>query len=96
LIDWYALSTSVVWILGLSELLATISYAYWLGHVQDKTLRQVLSSATFRLATSGGIALFALGMLLTVESGWERIGWSVVMLLLLWDSVSEWKNRSDK
>jgi hypothetical protein len=91
MIDWFALLTSAIWILGLSVLLAMLGFAYALS--DGTSVRRVLSQASFRLTAASGIALFALGMDLAVDTWFERVGWFVVMLLALWEGKSAVSDR---
>ena len=89
MIDWWGVFVSALWIMGLALLLATASIAY--AFAQGKSLRSVLSQLSFRLALTIGLALFALGMALSVDTWWERGGWALVMGLSAWDGVAAWR-----
>ena len=91
LIDWYTVGVSTLWIVGLAQLLATLSFAHGLTVGQAKSMRQILSELPFRLSITAGIVLFALGMLLSAEAIWEKIGWGVVIALAVWDGVVGWR-----
>ncbi len=83
MIDWLGLVASAIWILGLGILLATLSYAYALS--EGASIRRVLAQAPFRLATTSGGMLFALGTGLAVDTWFERVGWFVVIALVAWE-----------
>ncbi|MBI5034858.1 MAG: hypothetical protein HZB51_30405 [Chloroflexi bacterium] len=89
MIDWFGVLSAAIWILGLALLLATMSIAY--SSATDKSLLAVLGKQSYRLALTVGLVLFALGMMLSVEAWWERIGWLLVMGLGLWDGVAAWR-----
>ena len=85
MIDWFGVFTNALWIAGLAFLLALLSLA---RSANTQSTRQVLSQAMFRVATSGGLALFALGLGFVVGSWFERVGWFIVVMLSLWEGVS--------
>lgn len=85
MIDWFGVFAAALWIAGLALLLALLGLA---RSVPDRSLRQALAQPEFRAAVAGGIALFAIGLGLTVGDWFERIGWFVVVLLALWEGVS--------
>lgn len=76
------------WILGLALLLAAWSYRSWAASVGVPS--PAGGTAPFMLL---GALLFALGMLASSGAQWERIGWGVVLLLLLVEAGRGWRRR---
>ena len=91
MIDWFSVLVAAIWIMGLALLLATVSIGYFFA--SDKSLKQVLSEPQYRWALTIGLILFALGMTLSVDAWWERVGWLLVIALALWDGVANWRTR---
>ena len=85
MIDWFALLASAIWIVGLSILLTVFGFA---RAAREKSTRQMLAQPHFRVAMMLGLALFALGMGLSVGAWFERVGWGVVTALALWEARS--------
>lgn len=83
MIDWFSLLSATLWIAGLAFLLALVGFA---RASREQSTRQVLAQTRFRVATMIGLALFALGMGLSVGNWFERVSWIVVVLLSLWES----------
>ncbi len=92
MINWYELAISSLWILGLTELLATLSIAHWFASLTSASLVQVLSGASFRIPTILGVSLFTAGMLLSASTWWERAGWAAVLILTMIEGRSTWKD----
>jgi uncharacterized membrane protein len=88
-LDWYEVIAAAMWIAGLAFLLALLSLARSLGR---PSIRQVLATPNFRVATAIGIALFASGMFLSDEVVWEKLGWVIVMALSFWEGATAWKS----
>ncbi len=91
MIDWVTVGVSALWISGLALLLATLAFAHGLSLPAGESIRRILSAPPFRLAMTGGVILFALGMALATQALWERIGWAVVVALTVWDAVAGWR-----
>jgi len=85
LIDWFSVLSATLWISGLAFLLALFGFA---RASRKHSTRQMLAQPHFRVAMMLGIVLFALGMGLSVEMWFERIGWGVVTALALWEARS--------
>ena len=89
MIDWVNVFVAALWIAGLALLLSLLSLA---RSAREQSTRQVLSQPASRAATAGGIALVALGMFLSIEVVWEKLGWAIVILLSLWEGVTAWQS----
>ncbi len=85
MIDWIGVAIAATWIGGLAVMLAVLGFA---RTENPKSIRQALRAPRLRWSMIGGALLFALGMGLSAVSGWEKIGWVVVMILLVWEGVS--------
>lgn len=93
MIDWLNVGVTFTWILGLAALLATCSYAYWLRTFEQTSWGQVFATSFLRLSIALGLALVALGVLLSVGEWWERIAWAVVAVIAAWQTVRAWQAR---
>lgn len=91
MIDWLNVLSNLLWILGLAELLATLSLAHWLAGLQGRSLRWGLAEPRFRLAIAAGFLLFGLDLTLAVEPWWYKIGWVGVIALSVWEGVAAWR-----
>jgi len=81
MIDWYVVFSHSLWILGVSVVLAALSYHDWLRRELSRPLRQQLREPSFRLPSNAGFLLVALGfMLLPGSRWWARALW----FLLAW------------
>lgn len=61
LIDWGGVARSALWIMGLSLVLATCSYASWQSAQRRISLRKMLNRAAYQAAATTGLSLFAAG-----------------------------------
>jgi hypothetical protein len=96
-IDWFNVFSNALWILGLALLLTTFSLAHWLAtDRQEKSLRQSLSAPPCRLTIAAGLTLVALGLMLTMESWWYKIGWVVICVFSIREGVISWQEWFDK
>ncbi|MBM3128536.1 MAG: hypothetical protein FJ009_07910 [Chloroflexi bacterium] len=93
MIDWFSVVAATLWIAGLAFLLALVGFA---RASRDQSTRQVLARPDFRVATMLGLALFALGMGLSVGNWFERAGWFVVIALALWETRGAWRRRGTR
>ncbi len=84
MIDWFEVVKSALWIVGLATLLTLLGFARSFAH---RSSREMLSTPTFRVVVAFGIAMFGIGVGLSSESWFERVGWIVIVLLSLWDGV---------
>jgi hypothetical protein len=91
-IDWFGVASAALWIFGLAILLAVVSIAYGLGAGGDASVRQILGQPSCRVAMASGLALFALGMFLSVDTGWEKVGWATAALLIIWEGIEAWQS----
>lgn len=85
MIDWFSVFSATLWISGLALALALFGFA---RASREQSTRQVLAQPHFRIALMCALALFALGMSLSVGTWFERIGWGIVVALSLWEAWS--------
>ena len=86
MIEWSVFYHSL-WLSGLSVLLAIFSLAHWSARLTDKTMRQVLSKPSYRLATAAGLCLVGLGAMLVVATWWLKVGWGCLVAVALWEGL---------
>ena len=78
LIDWRLVGFGALWILGLSVLLATLSFADYTAHTEKVRLRDTLARRGYQAAIYAGLTLFAVGL-----SGTARAWWEIALWILL-------------
>lgn len=83
MIDWFSVLAATVWITGVALLLALVGFA---RAARDQSTRRVLAQPHYRVAMMFALALFALGMSLSVGTWFERIGWLIVVALAVWEA----------
>jgi hypothetical protein len=93
MIDWFGLVASALWIAGLALVVATLGFARM---AKDVSLRHMLAMRVYRLAIICGVALFAIGTMLSVSTWYERVGWLIVTALTTWEGVAAWRKREDE
>ncbi len=80
MIDVWGVLFNVLWILGLSTLLAVWSIASYEASRTHRKTRQVLDTLNYALAVDVGLLLFLLGMVTTEDRWWARLLWIVMAL----------------
>ena len=78
MIDLWFVAFNSLWIVGLSLLLATISWASWTATVGKTRMAAVLTQPGIRRAWAVGIALFCAGMAVTGRVWWEQGLWGTL------------------
>ena len=78
MIDVASLAANALWVLGLSLVLAGLSWAHWAAQKEDAPLRQVLQRAGLRVAIDLGLLLFCAGLAATSRRWWERALWALL------------------
>lgn len=96
MIDWLLVFYHTIWMLGLALLLTAFSWTHWQTERAGKSLGQGLNEPAYRLASSAALLLLALGLALSVESPWLKIGWVTLLALALGAGIAAWRNRSHK
>lgn len=93
LIDWRLVVFSALWILGLSVLLATFSFADYTAHAEHVRLRQALGRRGYQAAIYAGLTLFALGLGGTARAWWEIAIWVLLALAAAYLAWRNWKRQ---
>jgi hypothetical protein len=91
LIDWRLVGFSALWILGLSVLLATISFADYTANTEGVRLRDALGRRSYQAAIYAGLTLFGFGLAGTAGSWWETAIWIVLGLAFAFLSWRTWR-----
>lgn len=79
-LDWPLLLRSALWIVGLSIVLAALSYTWWWNSIAG---RRGLSTPRFLAPASLGFALFCSGLALSSQRWWERALWGLLCALFV-------------
>ena len=75
LIDWIGVARNALWILGLSIVLAALSYALWWARISRHGLRRTLGRAAFQVPLNLGLLLFSISLAWGSWRIWERLAW---------------------
>ena len=78
LIDWALVGRSALWILGLSLVLACLSFADYEASQGKRRLREVLSRRGYQRGLHIGLALFCLGLIGSARAWWEAALWGLL------------------
>lgn len=78
MIDVWAVAANTLWILGLSLLLAVVSWAYWRALEEGAAMRSVLARPTLRRGVDLALLLFCAGLAATSGRMWERMVWGLL------------------
>ena len=81
LIDWISVGKSSLWIGGLAAILASLSWASWMGAREETRLRTSTATPGVQAGLNMGLALVSAGLLFSGRSVWEHILW---LAFLLW------------
>jgi hypothetical protein len=84
-INWYSVFINSFWIVGLSLLLAAVSYHYWLAQTLKRPLRQQLNQPSFNKVFWISFGLVSIGLLGTSQQTWEMIIWGFFTLYCLFN-----------
>jgi len=74
-IDLWLVTSNALWIIGLSLLLATASWASWAADRERVRVRTMLTHPGAQRAWGLGLALFCAGMAATGRAWWEWTLW---------------------
>lgn len=91
LIDWQLVGFSALWILGLSVLLATFSYADYMAHTEGARTREMLRRRPYPAAMYAGLTLFGLGLAGATNTWWENALWIIVALAFAFLTWRSWR-----
>lgn len=78
-INWTSLLFSALWILGLSVLLAGLSYHSWQAAELKRPLSSQLNQSSFLRIAWVGMALIAAGLVGAGPWGWETAVWLLIL-----------------
>ena len=87
MIDWLNLVMNILWILGCSIILASISYASWDASSKNEKIRNILKKYHIQISINLGGFLFCAGLAGTTDVLWQRIIWIILgigFLLQIW------------
>lgn len=90
LIDWSSVARGILWVSGLSIVLATCSYASWRSAQQRVSLRKMLSRAAYQVTAATGFLLFSAGLAWDASRPWERLAWAVLALAFVGWIIAGW------
>lgn len=93
MIDVWSVAANGLWIVGLSILLAAVSWATWTATAGGDGFRIVIMRPPIRLCIDVGFLLFCTGVATTARTWWERLLWGV--LTAAW-GVQIWISRREK
>lgn len=88
LIDWAGLARNALWIMGLSVLLGTLSFAHWRAGQDGIRWRTMLGQPAYQALLSLGLLLFAAGLAWGATRLWERLAWWVLLAAFFWQLVA--------
>lgn len=93
MIDWEGLAVGVTWIVGLSLLLATFSYAGWARQREGGGWRDLMGRMTYHSLLDGGMVLVCLGLLGSGHSALEQTMWGLLAAWFAADGLLAWRKR---
>ena len=80
MIDIWGVIANSLWVLGLSVLLAALSWAHWVASTEKCLFRKVLKRPATQLALDLGLFLFCSGLAATARTWWERVLWGLLAI----------------
>ncbi len=99
MIDLWGVFSNFLWILGLSVLLATWSYAYYEARMSDKKVSEKFNELTYALSLDVGLLLFCAGLAATEHRGWARLIWILMGIAILVEGgmriAAQWRTSDD-
>jgi hypothetical protein len=78
MIDIWGVLANSLWIVGMTILLATFSWAYWIAQEKGHRLRTVIDRPRIQQVLNGGGFLFCVGLAATAHAWWESILWGLL------------------
>lgn len=94
MIDWVFVLRNALWLLGLSIVLATLSYASWRAAGEGIGLRQALARPAYTAAIAVGLLLCCLGLAWGALRLWERGLWLALALAFAWQAIAAYRARA--
>ena len=92
MIDVWGVVANSLWVLGLSVLLAALSWSSWAASEEKVRFRAVLRRPGIQRVIDAGLLLFCAGLAATARTWWERILWGT--LAVAW-GVNAWLARAN-
>lgn len=80
MIDWIALASNTLWILGCSAGLATLSYASWQASIRGEKFAAQLKRIPIQISFNIAGLLFCAGLAATSGSSLETVLWGILAL----------------
>jgi hypothetical protein len=91
--NWWSIAANAIWIGALAVLLAALSLAYQRRQEKGGKFGQLLKEPFYYRVVQGGLAVFCLGMGLTVDlPWWERVLWGMLLLAFSYQLYLHIKN----
>lgn len=90
MIDWLAFFLNTLWVLGLTIILAAVSYYHWHADQGKKSLRSFLASSSFSIVFSIGIFFFCVGVAGLSRTWWEQVLWGILAVVFAYQG---WQQR---
>ncbi|MBI4770269.1 MAG: hypothetical protein HY784_07640 [Chloroflexi bacterium] len=90
LIDWALVAYRALWIVGLSLILAALSFADYRAAEMKLRFWQVLKEPAYQAAIQMGLLLTCLGLLGGARSWWEQIIWVGLAVLASIGAYQAW------
>lgn len=78
MIDVWGVVANGLWVLGLSVLLAALSWASWAASEEKVRFRAALARTGIQQALNLGLFLFCAGLAATGRTWWERVLWGLL------------------
>jgi len=95
MIDVWGVLANSLWVLGLSTVLAVLSWAHWAASREEARFRVVLGWAGHQMALDLGLALFCSGLAATSRRWWERALWGLLAVAWVVQAVLSGRRRAD-
>ena len=93
MIDWLGVATNGMWMLGLTGMLAALSYFEYFAKAHGQPVRQLLNARVFVQPFSWAAAVFCAGVAASGGSWWQRLIWAVLAVLF---GVRAWQAREPR
>lgn len=90
-VDWYFMVFNALWIIGLSLLIAVLSYASYFATQQKKQFKQALEIHACRNIGLLGLVIFCIGLAGGVSAIWERIAWAALAIIFAYQACQAGK-----
>ncbi len=94
LIDWRSLGFNTLWILGLSMILAALSFADYEASQRKMRPRVVLRRSDYQVALNVGLFLFCLGLAGSAATWWGMLAWILLAMAFAYQVWSIWQRHS--